>query len=227
MSTSQPAFDTQHESTLLEEAGVVVDHAKAIVVAIRNAQVNLVAVSQLNGALAPVNSTIAQLETLTEQLDANLKSYADVNSSRDRAFALQEIAKAASKLYSRLDRYGIKLDKFGIAQVEIRETMAANNAAALALVAQTQKTIAEQRAKDQQRHADQRAADQQRLADQRAADQQRLADQREQDQQKRAKERAEERAQDKRDRRNALYQMVMVGVAILAGVFYIVRIFNT
>ena len=216
MSTSQPAFDTQHESTLLEEAGVVVDHAKAIVVAIRNAQVNLVAVSQLNGALAPINSTITQLETLTEQLDANLKSYVDANSSSDRAFALQEIAKAASKLYSRLDRYGIKLDKFGIAQVEIRETMAANNAAALALIAQTQKTIAEQRVKDQQRHADQRAADQQRLADQR-----------EQDQQKRAKERAEERAQDKRDRRNALYQMVMVGVAILAGVFYIVRIFNT
>ena len=216
MSTSQPAFDTQHESTLLEEAGVVVDHAKAIVVAIRNAQVNLVAVSQLNGALAPINSTIAQLQTLIEQLDANLKSYADVNSSRDRAFALQEIAKAASKLYSRLDRYGIKLDKFGIAQVEIRETMAANNAAALALIAQTQKTIAEQRVKDQQRHADQRAADQQKHADQR-----------EQDQQKRAKERAEERAQDKRDRRNALYQMVMVGVAILAGVFYIVRIFNT
>ena len=216
MSTSQPAFDTQHETTLLEEASVVVDHAKAIVVAIRNAQVNLVAVSQLNGALAPINSTITQLETLTEQLDANLKSYADVNSSSDRAFALQEIAKAASKLYSRLDRYGIKLDKFGIAQVEIRETMAANNAAALALIAQTQKTIAEQRVKDQQRHADQRAADQQKHADQR-----------EQDQQKRAKERAEERAQDKRDRRNALYQMVMVGVAILAGVFYIVRIFNT
>jgi hypothetical protein len=216
MSTSQPAFDTQQESTLLEEAGVVVDHAKAIVVAIRNAQVNLVAVSQLNGALAPINSTITQLETLTEQLDSNLKSYADVNSSRDRAFALQEIAKAASKLYSRLDRYGIKLDKFGIAQVEIRETVAANNAAALALVTQTQKTIAEQRVKDQQKHADQRAADQQRLADQR-----------EQDQQTRAKERAEERAQDKRDRRNALYQMVMLAVVILAGIFYIVRIFNT
>ena len=201
MSTSQPAFDTQHESTLLEEAGVVVDHAKAIVVAIRNAQVNLVAVSQLNGALAPVNSTITQLETLIEQLDSNLKSYADVNSSRDRAFALQEIVKATNKLYSRLDRYGIKLDKFGIAQVEIRETIAANNAAALTLIAQNQKALAEQRAKDQQKHADEREQDR--------------------------KERAAERAQDKRDTRNAVYQAVMLAVAILAGVFYIVRIFNT
>ena len=200
MSTSQPAFDTQHESTLLEEAGVVVDHAKAIVVAIRNAQVNLVAVSQLNGALAPINSTIAQLQTLIEQLDANLKSYADVNSSRDRAFALQEIAKAASKLYSRLDRYGIKLDKFGIAQVEIRETVAANNAAALTLIAQTQKTIAEQRAKDQQRHADQRAADK--------------------------KERAEERAQDKREMRKTLAAIGGGIVTLLAGIYYIIRILN-
>ena len=200
MNTSQPAFDTQHESTLLEEAGVVVDHAKAIVVAIRNAQVNLVAVSQLNGALAPINSTIAQLETLTEQLDSNLKSYADVNSSSDRAFALQEIAKAASKLYSRLDRYGIKLDKFGIAQVEIRETMAANNAAALALIAQTQKTIAEQRVKDQQKHADQRAADK--------------------------KERAEERAQDKREMRKTLAAIGGGIVTLLAGIYYIIRILN-
>ena len=153
MSTSQPAFDTQQESTLLEEAGVVVDHAKAIVVAIRNAQMNLVTVSQLNGVLAPINSTVTQLQTLIEQLDSNLKLYANANSSSDRAFALKEVAKAKNKLDNRLDKYGIKLDKFGIALVEVRETVAANHAAVLALIAQDQKTRAEERAGDKKERA--------------------------------------------------------------------------
>ena len=163
MSTSQPAFDTQQESTLLEEAGVVVDHAKAIVVAIRNAQMNLVTTSRLSGDLSLIKATITQLETLIEQFEENLKSYADANAANDRTFTLQEIAKAKDKLDSRLDKLSAKLDKFGIALAEFRTE------------------LAEQRAADKKEHADQRAADKKEHAEERAADKKERAEERAQD----------------------------------------------
>ena len=205
MSNSKPNFNTLHEADRLEQAGVTVEHAKAFVEMVQKAQADLTTDDVFDNSVKELTGSISQMET-------TMQAYADANSAQDREFVLQEIKdmqyefaqdllKLMRKFMDLQSANTRQFDKFREELAELRETVAANNANVLAVIAQDQKTRADERAQDKKELAEQRAEDK--------------------------KERAEELVKVKRDMRNALYQAIMVSVAILAGVFYIVRIFNT